>query len=987
MDYTSNNTTGSLSYTPVANANGTAQITVTVQDNGGTANGGVDTFSHSFTVIVSPMPDPPVAVDDVGRTNKDTTLNVLAPGVLGNDTDVYLGDTKTVTAVNDEGNVGTLVTLDSGALLTVNADGSYTYDPNGQFEDLEAGQSGTDTFTYEMQDSSGAPDTATVTITVVGCIDPGPVPPRYIDNDEPGFTATPGWTPHKNGWQHDVRFASAGDGTREANWTFTGLRPGDCYEVWATWSHHVNRATDAPFSINGNEPIDVNQELAPKTIIDQEVGWDSLGIGVVDENGEIVVTLSNDANEYVIADGVRIARPREFEEPEIAVTVGTTPLADGGAVDFGTRFSNNGTLTRQFTVTNVGGGSLDLNPIVIPGGFTLEAGFGDTSLGAGEQTTFTVGFNATELGDHSGDVSFGTNDGDENPFNFTVEGTTIDPGNPPPVVAPMIIDNGDPGFTASRGWISHSNGWQHDVVFAPAGNGGAVATWTFEDLTPGATYQVSATWSPHPNRATDAPFSVDGCVNGGPVTIDVDQEVDLKTAIGDDILVDQGVGWKELATCVVDQGGQIVVTLTNDADEYVIADAVRVDRVAPAPEIQVTQGATSVADGGTFGFGTKLSTDGSVERTFTVTNTGTQTLELGTDITFTPPDDAFTLSSGFGDTSLDQGESTTFTIQFDAATLDDYSADVSFVTNDGDENPFNFTLTGTVSEAPIVPIYIDNDQPGFASQGYFPHTHGWNHNVRFAAAGDGSRIATWTFEDLTPDASYDVSLTWKPHENRATDAPFSVNGGDPIDVNQELAPDDFTDRGTDWEHLGNFAADANGQIIVTLTNDANEFVIADGVRVERTQALVVASGENQAGVTLPSLTLTDLEPVVDQVIASWTATGLADAQESSLQDLQVVIADLPAGILGQASTTTIWIDINGAGYGWDIEGQNPEVAESRVDLLHVVTHEVGHVIGLGHDADDPIMSPEYSIPGLDVDASQLDDFFSEEDGLEAVLSI
>jgi hypothetical protein len=48
VTYTSAATTGSLSYTPVANANGTAVITVTVTDNGGTANSGVATTTTSL---------------------------------------------------------------------------------------------------------------------------------------------------------------------------------------------------------------------------------------------------------------------------------------------------------------------------------------------------------------------------------------------------------------------------------------------------------------------------------------------------------------------------------------------------------------------------------------------------------------------------------------------------------------------------------------------------------------------------------------------------------------------------------------------------------------------------------------------------------------------------------------------------------------------------------------------------------------------------
>jgi hypothetical protein len=52
VTYTSPAATGVLSYTPVANATGTAVITVTLTDNGGTANGGIDTATRTFTVTV-----------------------------------------------------------------------------------------------------------------------------------------------------------------------------------------------------------------------------------------------------------------------------------------------------------------------------------------------------------------------------------------------------------------------------------------------------------------------------------------------------------------------------------------------------------------------------------------------------------------------------------------------------------------------------------------------------------------------------------------------------------------------------------------------------------------------------------------------------------------------------------------------------------------------------------------------------------------------
>jgi large repetitive protein len=51
---------GTLSYTPAADANGSAQVTITVHDDGGTAGGGADTSPPStFTLTVDPVNDPP----------------------------------------------------------------------------------------------------------------------------------------------------------------------------------------------------------------------------------------------------------------------------------------------------------------------------------------------------------------------------------------------------------------------------------------------------------------------------------------------------------------------------------------------------------------------------------------------------------------------------------------------------------------------------------------------------------------------------------------------------------------------------------------------------------------------------------------------------------------------------------------------------------------------------------------------------------------
>jgi VCBS repeat-containing protein len=117
------------------------------------------------TCIVIPDETPdlvPLAGDDATVTDEDSPVTVAAPGVLNNDSDSD-GDTLTVITVNTSGTVGNVTAW--------GVDGSFTYDPNGQFEYLPAGGSATDSFTYTVSDGRGGTDTATVTITINGADD------------------------------------------------------------------------------------------------------------------------------------------------------------------------------------------------------------------------------------------------------------------------------------------------------------------------------------------------------------------------------------------------------------------------------------------------------------------------------------------------------------------------------------------------------------------------------------------------------------------------------------------------------------------------------------------------------------------------------------------------------------------------------------------------------------------------------------------------
>jgi hypothetical protein len=110
----------------------------------------VDNSSIATVMItVDPVNDAPVAYGDYYNTTINVTLNLSAPGVLGNDTD-------------DDGPVALVAVLDSDV-----GNGSLTLHANGSFEYIPVlDWSGVDSFTYHAYDGLENSSTVTVEITV-----------------------------------------------------------------------------------------------------------------------------------------------------------------------------------------------------------------------------------------------------------------------------------------------------------------------------------------------------------------------------------------------------------------------------------------------------------------------------------------------------------------------------------------------------------------------------------------------------------------------------------------------------------------------------------------------------------------------------------------------------------------------------------------------------------------------------------------------------
>ncbi|MEJ1242565.1 Ig-like domain-containing protein, partial [Chryseolinea sp. T2] len=166
-------TTGDLTYTLATNANGAATVSIVLSDNGGTANGGDDTYAtQTFTITVTPVNDEPTFTAGLDQSINEDAGAQTATGWA---TAINKG------AVNESSQTLTFtLTNDNNALFSVQpsinaATGTLTYTP-------AANASGVATVTVTLSDDGGTTNggddasTKTFTITINGV------------NDEPSFT-------------------------------------------------------------------------------------------------------------------------------------------------------------------------------------------------------------------------------------------------------------------------------------------------------------------------------------------------------------------------------------------------------------------------------------------------------------------------------------------------------------------------------------------------------------------------------------------------------------------------------------------------------------------------------------------------------------------------------------------------------------------------------------------------------------------------------
>jgi len=184
-----------------------------------------------------------------------------------------------------------------------------------------------------------------------------------------------------------------------------------------------------------------------------------------------------------------------------------------------------------------------------------------------------------------------------------------------------------------------------------------------------------------------------------------DGKVDIATIPDMKILLGNGTGGFAAATtftegtfseaiAVGDFNGDGKADVAKTCQQF---NDVKIFLYAPAaPEVDVKQSTTAIADGsGSYDFGIQ-NTNTNTDIVFTIENTGSGASALGSFTISGTNANQFSLQ-GTNPTTVSASGTTTFTVRFTPTSAGAKTATVSFANDDADENPYNFTITSTAT--------------------------------------------------------------------------------------------------------------------------------------------------------------------------------------------------------------------------------------------------------------------------------------------------
>ena len=373
-------TARTLSFTPVADANGSATITVTVMDDGGTASGGADTVTRTFTITVNAVNDAPTldAIGDV-TVNEDSgagTVSLTGIG-SGGGTDES-AQTVTLTAVSsDPAIIPTPSVTGTGATRTLNftpaadAFGAVTITVTAMDDGGTANggvDSRTRSFTLTVTSINDAPtldavanvtvneDSGAGTVTLTGITagasnESGQTLTVTASSDTAGVIPNP--TISGSGSARTLSFTPVADANGSATITVMvmddgGTAGGGVDTVTQTFMITVNAVNDAP-TLDAIGDVTVNEDSGAGTVSLTGIGSG----GGADESSQTVTLTAVSGDSSIIptpsVTGTGATRTLNFTPAADAfgaVTITVTAMDDGGTTNGGVDRR-----TRSFTLT------------------------------------------------------------------------------------------------------------------------------------------------------------------------------------------------------------------------------------------------------------------------------------------------------------------------------------------------------------------------------------------------------------------------------------------------------------------------------------------------------------------------------------------------------------------------------------------------------------------------------------------------------------
>ena len=392
------------------------------------------------------------------------------------------------------------------------------------------------------------------------------------------------------------------------------------------------------------------------------------------KGGDMVIS-SNDPDEdpfnFAIAGSVIAVTP---PAPDITVTLARPagPIDNGNsAVEFGNRVVGARGPTRTFRVRNDGTTTLNIGNLTVPAGFSIIDPL-DATLAPGQMASFVLQLDTSTPGNRNGFVVIPSNDPDENPFTFRVIGAIGVDSKPLPEITINALQHGQ-----LRGVVDGSSSFDFGNVAANSKTSQSARTFRLAN-DGNAALALGKISLP-------AGFIV---LDGLPSTLAPGATDTLMIAVDST----SGIGNKS---------GNVSFS-TNDSNESPFTFGVRANItpgvVGGKPEISVfTSGGQAIVDGSAtaISFGSVQRSGAAPTRTFRVRNDGNAPLIIG----------SMTAPSGFSVVDplvgpITPGAMESFTLALGTASTGKRLGQVTFGTNDANENPFNFAVTGDVASPP-----------------------------------------------------------------------------------------------------------------------------------------------------------------------------------------------------------------------------------------------------------------------------------------------